>query len=313
MIQPAASSPLSEPAEAPRCWICGAGGLRLVKPGNLPDVLHPDALRITDANYGLTADIFRCENCGFLQCPNVPPVLELYEQMSDESYEETRAARARQARALVNIVAGYKKAATLLDVGAGSGILVEEALASGFAARGIEPSSPLQATAARRGLTVTHGVLTHPELTGPFDVVTLIDVIEHVPDPVDLMRRIKRVMAPNGICVVVTPDVSSVAARAMGWKWWHFRAAHIGYFNKSTLALALETAGLRVNAITRPTWHLPSSYLAERAFSYLPRPFRPTLPSILDRIVVPINLYDSLLAICGHSPQAPSTLPPSKI
>ena len=89
-----------------------------------------------------------------------------------------------------------------------------------------------------------------------------------------------------------------------GWKWWRFHAAHIGYFNKSTLALALETAGLRVNAITRPSWRLPSSYLAERAFSHLPRPFRPALPSVLDRIVVPTNLYDSLLAVCGHSPQA---------
>ena len=108
-------------------------------------------------------------------------------------------------------------------------------MASGFAARGIEPSSPLQAIAAQRGLPVTHGVLPNSELPGPFDVVTLIDVIEHVPDPVDLVRRIKSVMAPNGIFVVVTPDVDSVAARLMGWKWWHFRAAHIGYFNRSTL------------------------------------------------------------------------------
>jgi SAM-dependent methyltransferase len=306
MTQLAETSPSAEHAEAARCWICGGARLRLVKPSNLPEGLHPDALRITDANYGLTADIFRCEGCGFLQCPNVPPVLELYEKMSDDSYEGTRAARARQARALMNIISRHKKAARLLDVGAGSGILVEEALASGFAARGIEPSSPLQAIAAQRGLPVTHGVLPNSELPGPFDVVTLIDVIEHVPDPVDLVRRIKSVMAPDGIFVVVTPDVDSVAARLMGWKWWHFRAAHIGYFNKSTLGLALEKAGLRVIAITRPSWRLPSSYLARRAFSYLPRPFRPPLPQILDRLVVPINLYDSLLFICGHDARASS-------
>ena len=119
MTQRVEPSKLSEPEQTPRCWICGAGGLRLVKPGNLPEVLHPEAMRITDANYGLTADIFRCGSCGFLQCPNVPPVLELYEQMSDESYEETRAARARQARALMVIVSRHKKAGTLLDVGAG--------------------------------------------------------------------------------------------------------------------------------------------------------------------------------------------------
>ena len=113
-----------------------------------------------------------------------------------------------------------------------------------------------------------------------------------MPLQVELAAADQERNATDGICLVVTPDVGSVAARAMGWKWWRFHAAHIGYFNKSTLALALETAGLRVNAITRPSWRLPSSYLAERAFSHLPRPFSPALPSVLDRIVVPTNLYD---------------------
>jgi SAM-dependent methyltransferase len=187
----------------------------------------------------------------------------------------------------MNIISRHKKAASLLDVGAGSGILVQEALASGFAAKGIEPSSPLQAIAAQRGLPVVHGLLPNSELPGPFDVVTLIDVIEHVRDPIDLVRRIKSVMAPDGIFVVVTPDVDSVAARMMGWKWWHFRAAHIGYFNKSTLGLALKTAGLRVDAISRPSWRLPSSYLAKRAFSYLPRPFRLPLPQFWIGLLFP--------------------------
>ena len=119
-----------------------------------------------------------------------------------------------------------------------------------------------------------------PSSPGPFEVVTLIDVIEHVPDPVDLMRRIKSVMAPDGICVVVTPDVNSVAARLMGWKWWHFRAAHIGYFNKSTLGLGARDGGVtrrarsrgRRGACRQATW-------PKRAFSYLSRPFRPPLPS----------------------------------
>ena len=171
MRYPTKSAP-SSVTSAPRCWICGAGGLRLVKQGNLPDELHPDAMRISDAHYGQTADIYRCERCGFLECPNLEGVLALYAQMSDDSYEETRDTRARQARALLNIVSRYKKAGRLLDVGAGSGILVEEARVLGLEARGIEPSGPLQATAAARGLPVTHGVLPHPDLAGPFDIVT---------------------------------------------------------------------------------------------------------------------------------------------
>ena len=308
MRYPTKSAP-SSVTSAPRCWICGAGGLRLVKQGNLPDELHPDAMRISDAHYGQTADIYRCERCGFLECPNLEGVLALYAQMSDDSYEETRDTRARQARALLNIVSRYKKAGRLLDVGAGSGILVEEARVLGLEARGIEPSGPLQATAAARGLPVTHGVLPHPDLAGPFDIVTLIDVIEHVSDPVELTRRMKSVMAPDGICAVVTPDVNSLAARLMGWKWWHFRVAHIGYFNASTLTVAIESAGLRVKAVMRPTWYFPARYLAERAVSYLPRPFRPRLPSVMDRVVVPVNLYDSLLVICEHNLQPASKVP----
>ena len=61
MTQLAETSPSAEHAEAARCWICGGARLRLVKPSNLPEALHPEALRITDANNCLTADIFRCE------------------------------------------------------------------------------------------------------------------------------------------------------------------------------------------------------------------------------------------------------------
>ena len=296
-----------------RCWICG-GGLRLAKRGNLPDDLRPDAMRITDAHYGVTADIFRCEKCGFLECPNLENVLNLYAEMSDEGYEETRETRARQARTLLKIISGYKKGGRLLDVGAGSGILVEEARLLGFDASGIEPSGPLQKTAVERGLPVKHGVLPHSDITGAFDIVTLFDVIEHVSDPIQLLRELKNAMAPDGICAIATPDLNSIAARLMGWKWWHFRVAHIGYFNASTLNLALESAGLRVKSLTRPTWYFPASYLAERAIGYLPPALRVRVPSIMDRVVVPVNLFDSILVVCEHSSpkQSARALPTSQ-
>lgn len=301
MGQAPGSGPAVSMTNLPRCWICGATSLLLVKKGNLPEVLHPEAMRISDANYGRTADIYRCERCGFLECPNLDGVLALYERMSDDGYEETRGSRAKQARATLNLVSRYRKTGRLLDVGAGSGILVEEARAFGFDAQGVEPSRPLQATAARRGLPVVHGVLPHPELAGPFDIVTLIDVVEHVPDPAGLIRHMKRVLAPDGICVIVTPDVNSVAARLLGWKWWHFRVAHIGYFNVSTLTAAIESSGLCVTSRTRPTWYFPVRYLAERAMNYLPRPLRLRVPSAMDHVVIPLNLFDSLLVVCEHS------------
>lgn len=225
-------------------------------------------------------------------------VLSFYEDMDDDGYENTRAERALQARRLIGTIAGHKPAGRLLDVGAGSGILIEEALNAGFEPEGVEPSSALQARAVGLDLPVYRGVLPHSSANGPYDVVTVVDVIEHVDDPVGLMRNVAGVMADDGICLVVTPDVNSVAARLMGSSWWHYRIAHIGYFDRETLTKCMAAAGLEVVELKRPSWYFPLSYLAVRAFSYLPRWARLPVPRVLDRIVVPLNLFDSMLVIC---------------
>ena len=282
----------------PTCWVCGSRNLTLAKTGTLPDDLGADAFRITDKDYGATADIYRCGDCGFLECPDLPDVLDFYADMDDVGYEDTRDQRALQAGRLVKQLARAKPSGRLLDVGAGSGILVNEALRAGYEAVGIEPSIALQKRAAAAGLPVKPGVLPDPALTGPFDCVTLVDVIEHVPDPVGLLRDIAAVLADDGVCLPVTPDVKSLAARLMGWRWWHFRIAHIGYFDRATLTTAIEAAGLEVQTISRPTWYFPASYLAERVLAYAPRWLRPPVPKFLDRLTVPLNLFDSYTVLC---------------
>lgn len=283
------------------CWVCGSEDLQLYRPGTLPSELTSDTFRITDAAYGTTATIYRCGDCGFLQCHDLDDVLSFYETMEDETYEETRAPRALQARKLIARIRRWRDGGRLLDVGAGSGILVEEAARAGFDAEGIEPSGWLHRQAAERGLEVRHGVLPHPEVRGPYDVVTLIDVIEHVPTPVPLLAGLREVMAEDGLAVVVTPDVGSLAARLMGRKWWHFRIAHIGYFNRDTLRRAVGAAGLAPADMHRPWWYHPADYLAERALGYLPRAVRPPVPRALSRVTVPLNLYDSLMVVCRRA------------
>lgn len=279
------------------CWTCGGRELALAKRGNIKGALTSASVKISDAGYGRTADIYRCSRCGFLQCPNLDDVLSLYQEMDDLDYEATRAERTVQAQRLLDQVARHKPSGRLLDVGAGSGILVAEALERGYESIGIEPSNPLQSRATVLRLPIIHGVLPHPDVKGPFDIVTVIDVIEHVPDPVGLACEVAAVMARDGICVMVTPDVGSLAARLMGWRWWHYRIAHIGYFNKRTLTRAMEAAGLHPVAVRRPSWYFPMSYLMKRALSYFPARLRPPIPSFLDRIHVRLNLFDSLLVV----------------
>jgi 2-polyprenyl-3-methyl-5-hydroxy-6-metoxy-1,4-benzoquinol methylase len=279
------------------CWICGLGPLRLYRPGNLPPNLGAEHFRITDSAYGCTADIYQCEACGFRQCGSLTEVLPFYEDMSDDAYEHSRDARSLQARELLRHVAKYRSSGRLLDVGAGSGILVDAALKLGFEAEGIEPSGPLSGQAAERGLPVSHGILPSRSVRGLFDVITVVDVIEHVSDPIGLMRSVHEQLASDGIAVVVTPDVGSLMARVLGRRWWHYRIAHIGYFNRDTLAHALRLAGFEQVATMRPAWYFPVSYLIERALTYVPETLRFEPPAFLERITMPLNLFDSLLVV----------------
>ncbi|MEE9370214.1 MAG: class I SAM-dependent methyltransferase [Sedimentisphaerales bacterium] len=271
--------------------------MELAKRSNISGILTSQTFAITDSKYGTTGDIHRCKRCGFMQCSKLDDVLKFYEDLKDASYEHGRAERAIQAKRLLRVVQKYRPKGRLLDIGTGSGILVEQAIKMGYDAEGIEPSKWLQGQAEKHGLPVYLGTFPHPELRGPYDVVTVIDVIEHVCRPVSLLSSVRDVVCRDGIVIVVTPNVDSLMARILGWKWWHFRVAHIGYFNRKTLAMALDKAGFRLVSMKRPTWYFTAEYLFERVMTYLPRFLRMPAPSFFREIVIPLNLGDSLLGI----------------
>jgi 2-polyprenyl-3-methyl-5-hydroxy-6-metoxy-1,4-benzoquinol methylase len=279
------------------CWVCNSRKIELERHGRRVDELRPELFRITAADYGVTGDQYRCRDCGFLFCPTVGRVLEQYERMTDPAYEETRRQRGLQAKELLNVIGRYKRNGEFLDVGAGTGILVEQALKLSYAAVGIEPSLSLSHIAQQRELPVVTGTLPQRHFLARFDVVTLIDVIEHVDSPLSLVLDAAAAMKHGAICVIVTPDVSSIAARLMRAKWWHYRLAHISYFERRTLEKLLNRAGLEIVATHRPGWYFPLSYLVQRVMQYLPASLRVGVPAALDRITIPLNLFDSLLVV----------------
>jgi len=214
--------------------------------------------------------------------------------MTDPNYEQTREERALQSRKLLEKLSPIMPTGRLLDVGASSGILIEEALKMGYQAEGIEPSDWLVDQAKRRNLPVHHGILPHPSVNGPFDIATLVDVLEHVSDPMGLLRETKKLLSPKGIIFVVTPNVSSLAARLFGKRWWHFRIAHIGYFNKSNLDYALSQAGFTKKKVFHPSWYFPADYLIQRLNVYLPGFSKIKFPSFVNKMTIPLNLFDSI-------------------
>jgi 2-polyprenyl-3-methyl-5-hydroxy-6-metoxy-1,4-benzoquinol methylase len=197
----------------------------------------------------------------------------LYEQMADEEYEKSHDTRVLQMRWLISVARGLQpEARSLLDIGAGSGLLVREAGHQGLEAIGEEPCRALVEVArSQNKVDVRLGTFPHPELAGRrFDLVFLVDVIEHVNNPLELLRHCAAALNNRGVVVLVTPDVFSLTARIVGTRWWHFRPAHVGYFSPKSLAAISDAAGLRALRRFRARWFFRVYYIAERLAKYLP-------------------------------------------
>ena len=140
----------------------------------------------------------------------------------------------------------------LLDIGCGSGEFLALARECGYQVEGVEVSPRGVELARRRGLTVHAGVEALGDAT--YDVVTLWNVVDFFPRPLEQMREIHRVLAPGGVAVVRAPNaVYQLAAwrlsRLLVWPPALARLAGDAYFfqplvwSPRTLGRLLHAAG----------------------------------------------------------------------
>lgn len=140
----------------------------------------------------------------------------------------------------------------LLEVGAGSGGFVRVALARGWKVDATEVSeSGLQALRTT-GATVFAGDLASGNYAdGQFDLVVSVEVIEHLPAPLDHVREMWRVTRPGGLLVLTTPNFNGLSRRYLGIRWRVIDPEHLGYFTPATLLRLLRDVGytsVRVSA-----------------------------------------------------------------
>ncbi|MET0554104.1 MAG: class I SAM-dependent methyltransferase [Vicinamibacteria bacterium] len=195
-------------------------------------------------------DVVRCTACGLVYVnprTRVADLTEHYNSGESSRLEYYRDAEVADRRTFAEILAIAARLApgrgALLDVGPCAGTLLVQAREAGFAVAGIE----INAGAARMcrdelGLDVRAGVL-EPDSYAPdsFDIVSMGDVIEHVPDPLATLRTVARILKPGGHVLISTPNYDSAAARFLQVK----PEEHIYYFTAGTLAASLAKAGLQ--------------------------------------------------------------------
>ena len=144
-----------------------------------------------------------------------------------------------------------EEAVRLLDIGCSSGALLRRAQREGFIVEGVEPAPQAAACAKDAGLKVFQGYLQDARYPASrFDVITLMEVIEHLSDPNALLKEVWRVLKPNGVLVVGTGNGASWTVQLVGARWGYFQVAehggHISFFNPMSLGLLAQRCGFRV-------------------------------------------------------------------
>jgi dolichol-phosphate mannosyltransferase len=160
----------------------------------------------------------------------------------------------------------------LLDVGCAAGFLLEAARERGWDVAGVEMSPHAARFANERlGGVVRQGTLEQARFENDsFDCVVMLDIVEHVADPMALLREATRVLKPGGFLLLSAPNVRSASARLAGRRWFHFKRDHVVLFSPHTLLRALEDAGLECFNIQRNGKMVSLNYLFARLKTYLP-------------------------------------------
>jgi len=165
--------------------------------------------------------------------------------------------------------------ARVLDVGCAAGYFLQVMLDAGHPVLGIEPSAAIARAAQQQlGSERVHiGQLegAPPALgfrDGSFDLVTLWDVIEHIPDPQATLRRAAALLAPGGRLLLETQNVASRWARLLGRRWHHYKhAEHLYHFTPATITRLLGDCGFTVRHCS-PAYagkYVSLGFIAERA------------------------------------------------
>lgn len=146
----------------------------------------------------------------------------------------------------------------LLDIGCNEGRGLKIYARNGFEVEGLDLNERAAAVARESGLTVQTRDISEFESPSPYDVAVLSNVLEHSPDPRQMLLDVHRNLNPGGQVWISCPNSQSWLRRAFGASWinWHV-PFHISHFSSRTLCQLLAETGygpIEVRQITPALW-----------------------------------------------------------
>jgi len=136
---------------------------------------------------------------------------------------------------------------SLLDVGCAYGFFLDEAKKLGMSVHGVDISEDaINWVKERLRIEGTVGSISEAPI-GPFDVITAIEVIEHINNPSSFLNSIRERLREDGIVVIHTAAVDSQTARLFGRSWWYLNPPdHCIIYSRDSLRSIVSRHGFEI-------------------------------------------------------------------
>ncbi len=172
----------------------------------------------------------------------------------------------------------------MLDVGCGSGFLASLFAGAGWDVTGVERDDD---TAIHARETYRIAVVTDiDDARGPFDLIMVNHVLEHLDDPLRMLEKSRELLAPGGKLIIAVPNFSSLQAMVGGAGWFHLDMPfHLYHFSEQGLVGLLHKAGFSVVESSHADW-------IQNIYGWL--------QSLLNRVGISHNALYDLLRMKGR-------------
>lgn len=246
--------------------------------------------------------LVQCKNCGLVYVGMRPDPDELYAlygetyfknedsgEVGYSDYVEDEANIRTTSQRRLKHIQQYIQPGKMLDVGCAMGFFIDEAAKNGWQVEGLDVSAyAAEYTHERFGHKTYHGSLDELGLEAEaYDLITMFDVIEHVPDPTKYVAETAKLLRSGGIFELATPDIGSLPARLTGKRWIGYKLSeeHVYYFSVKTLTHMLNEAGFDVIHVRHIGKYVTMRLFVDRLGFYLP-----WLSSVLALVEKTLNL-----------------------
>ena len=162
--------------------------------------------------------------------------------------ELTRTSKSLSFDSWLNEFEQFQRPGKLLDIGCAMGFFLDRAKIRGWNGFGVEISSYASQIAQRNhGTQVLCGTLAQSSFPKEFfQAITLLDVLEHLPDPVQTIKTLSALLCNGGHIMISTPNLLSLSSNLLGTRWFQRKPEHTMLFSPRSLQYLLKKCGLKL-------------------------------------------------------------------